>query len=141
MHPRSRLLLLAAAIVLAACSNAAPTVSGAWVRPASTNGVSAAYFTITASPGAADSLVSATSPAAAMVMLHDTTTDGTGMTGMVEMTRADIPAGTSVAFAPGGRHLMLTGLTGPLVAGATIELDLVFEHAGVIVVQAEIRQG
>ena len=141
MRPRSRLLILAAAIVLAACSNTAPTVSGAWVRPAAAGGASAAYFTVTAPSGTADALVSATSPAAGMVMLHETTTDDTGMTGMDDMARVDIPAGASVAFAPGGRHLMLTDLTGPLVPGATIELDLVFEHAGVVAVKAEVRQG
>jgi hypothetical protein len=141
MRPSSRLLLLGAAIALAACSNGAPAVRDAWVRPAAVDGVSAAYFTVTAPSGPGDALVSATSPAAGMVMLHETATDDTGMTGMDEMARVDIPAGASVAFAPGGRHLMLTDLTGPLVPGAIIELDLVFEHAGVVVVKAEVRQG
>jgi hypothetical protein len=111
------------------------------VRSAAAGGVSAAYFTITAPSGSADTLVSATSPAAGMVMLHESATDDSGMTAMDEMTRVDVPAGGSVAFAPGGRHLMLTDLTGPLVPGTTIELDLVFEHAGMVVVQAEIREG
>jgi copper(I)-binding protein len=35
---------------------------------------------------------------------------------------------------------MLMGLTGELTAGGTIELHLVFEHAGEVVVKAAIRQ-
>ena len=36
---------------------------------------------------------------------------------------------------------MIMGLKSELAVGGTIELDLVFEHAGKVVVQAEIRQG
>jgi copper(I)-binding protein len=36
---------------------------------------------------------------------------------------------------------MLMGLTADLAVGASIELTLVFEQAGSVVVQAEIRQG
>ncbi len=142
MRPRSRLLVLAAAVLLAACSSAAaPSVSGAWARPAGADGVSAAYLTITAPSGAADALLSASSPAAEMVEIHATSTDGSGMTGMDAVSRVDIPAGGSVEFKPGGHHLMLMGLTGALTPGSKIELDLVFEHAGRVVVQAEIRAG
>ena len=140
MRPRPRLLVIAAAVVLAACSSgAAPSVSGAWARPAAAAGSSAAYFTITAPSGAADALLTATSPVADMVQIHETTTDGSGMTGMDAVDRVDVPAGSSVEFKPGGHHLMLMGLTSALAPGSTIELDLVFEHAGKVVVQAEIR--
>ena len=144
MRPRSRLLVfaVAVAIVLAACSSgAAPSVSGAWARPAAAAGVSAAYFTITTPSGAADALLSASSPAAASVEIHETSTDGTGTTSMHALTRVDVPPGRSIEFKPGGHHLMLMGLTGALTPGSTIELDLVFEHAGKVVVRAEIRQG
>jgi hypothetical protein len=135
-------MLVAVAVAVAACSSgAAPSVSGAWARPAAAAGVSAAYFTITAPSGAADALLSATSPVADMVEIHETATDGTGMTSMDAVARVDVPAGSSVEFKPGGRHLMLMGLTSTLAPGSTIELDLVFEHAGKVVVQAEIRQG
>ena len=152
MRPhRSRALVIVmsavAAVAIAACgagataSGSAPTISGAWVRPAAANGQSAAYFTITNTSGAADALLSATSPGASMVELHETSTDGSGMTGMHPVARLDIPAGRSVDLKPGGYHLMLMGLSGELAVGKTIELDLVFEHAGKVVVNAEIRQG
>lgn len=142
-----RLLIATAAVLLAACSaGAAPSaaalsISDAWARPAGASAQSAAYMTIKNASGSADALLSATSPGAAMIGLHETTTDGAGMTGMQPVARVDIPAGASVQLKPGGYHFMLLGLTGDLAVGKTIELDLVFEHAGKVLVMAEIRQG
>jgi len=147
MRPQSfrPLLLIVGAIALAGCGSAASsgtaTISGAWARPAATGGQSAAYFTMTNTSTAADALLSASSPGAGMVEVHETTVDGAGVAAMHPVARIDIPAGESVALKPGSYHLMLMGLTSELMVGKTIQLDLVFEHAGVVVVQAEIRQG
>ena len=149
MRAQLQRMLIVATVVFAlgACSAgaspsaAAISVSDAWARPAAASAQSAAYMTIKNSTGSADALLSATSPAAAMVELHETSTDSAGMTGMHPVARVDIPAGSSVQLKPGGYHFMLMSLTGDLVAGKTIELDLVFEHAGKVIVTAEIRQG
>ena len=145
------LIVALAAIAIAACGSAAtptgatPTgaasisISDAWARPGATGGQSAAYLTITNTTGTADALLSATSPGAAPVELHETSTDGSGMMGMHPVSRLDVPAGGSVQLKPGSYHLMLMGLTGDLVAGKTIPLELVFEHAGKIVVMAAVR--
>ena len=148
MHPgRSVFALMAivvgAAALLAACSGsvAKPQISDAWARPAAGSAESAAYFTITGPAGQDDALLSASSPAARMVELHEVSTDAQGMTGMHHIDRLDIPAGETVRLEPGGYHLMLMGLTGELEVGGTLELTLVFERAGSVVVQAEIRKG
>ncbi len=139
-------ILVAIASVLAGCGSsggspvAAPSVASAWARAAGADGQSAAYFTITNSSPTADALLSASSPAAAVVEVHETSTDDAGMTGMHPVARVEIPAGGSVEFKPGSFHLMLTDLAGELTVGQTIELDLVFEHGGTVVVTAEIRQ-
>ena len=75
-----------------------------------------------------------------MVEVHETSVDGAGMTDMQPVAKVVIPAGQSVVFKPGSYHLMLMDLTAELTAGETIELDLVFEHAGKVVVRAAIRQ-
>jgi copper(I)-binding protein len=143
---RSLLTFLAvavgAAVLLGACSGAAanPQVSDAWARPGAASAESAAYFSITASASQGDALLSASSPAANMVQLHEVSTDTNGLTGMHHIDRLDIPAGETVRLEPGGYHLMLMGLTSELAVGGTIELTLVFERAGSVVVQAEIRQ-
>ncbi len=147
--PSSAVLAAALAVVLVGCSSsastapsaAAPTVSDAWARPAVQGGTGAAYMTISNPGGSADTLLSASSPAAASVELHRTMTDASGMTGMSPIDRLEIPAGGSVSLAPGGYHLMMMGLSAPLEAGSTVEIELVFEHAGKVVVQAEVRQG
>ena len=136
-------VLVAAVVAVAGCSSAvaAPTIAQAWARPGPAGGNSAAYLTITGAAGQADALLSASSPAAGMVQLHEVSTDASGMTGMHQIDRLDIPAGAAVTLEPGGHHLMIMGLKSDLAVGGAIELDLVFEHAGKVVVQAEIRQG
>jgi copper(I)-binding protein len=147
MRPRSfrRLVPLVAVLALAGCGSAASsgaaTISDAWARPAAAGGMSAAYFTITNTSTTADALLSVSSPSAAMVQLHETSVDAAGVAAMHPVARVAVQAGGSVAFKPGSYHLMLMGLTSELSAGKTIQLDLVFEHAGKVVVQAEIRQG
>ena len=62
--------------------------------------------------------------------------------GVAKMRAVDavaVPAGKRVVLAPKGTHVMLMGLTGPLVAGETFELVLRFEHAGEQTVKVEVR--
>lgn len=145
MRPRLLLLSVSIAAVLAqaGCSGSvgAPAIDQAWVRPAAAGAETAGYLTITGAAGQADSLLSASSPGAGTVELHEVSTDTSGMTGMHAIKRIDIPAGGTVRLEPGGFHLMIMGLISELAVGGTLELDLVFEHAGKVVVQAEIRQG
>jgi copper(I)-binding protein len=98
----------------------------------------AAYLTITNS-GAEDALLSVTSPGATAVepmggMAADGTGDGVG--------RAEggtpIPADGTVAFTPGGTHLMVEGLAAPVAAGDTLRLRLEFEHAPALEVEASV---
>ncbi len=135
--------LVVASIAVVGCSlassPAAPTVNDAWARPAPAGGQSAAYFTITNPATTSDALVSATSPGAGMVDVHETSVDGAGMSAMQPVAKVVIPAGQSVVFKPGSYHLMLMDVTAELTPGGTIELDLVFEHAGKVVVRAAIR--
>jgi copper(I)-binding protein len=147
MRPSVRVLaalaLVALVAAVGACSSSAatPTIAQAWARPAPAGGNTAAYFTITAASSQADALLSASSPAADMVQVHEVSTDASGMTGMHPIDRLDVPAGTSVTLNPGGFHVMMMGVKSELAVGETIELDLMFEHAGKVVVQAEIKQG
>jgi copper(I)-binding protein len=146
MRPRIALLLIAAmaAATLAACSTssgsaaAAPTVSGAWARPGAAGADTAAYLDITGS-GSADALLSASSPGATTVELHETSTDAAGMTGMHPIASLAVPAGATVTLKPGSFHLMVMGLKQALAVGDKLELELVFQNAGKIVVQAEVK--
>lgn len=111
-----------------------------WARataPAMKNG--AAYLTIENRGRAADRLVSASAAIAARVELHRTEIGENGVMRMREARGIEIPAGESVKIAPGGYHVMLVGLKGPLVKGATFPLTLRFEKAGAREVTVTVR--
>ena len=100
----------------------------------------AGYLVITGG-SQADALLGATSPAAGTVELHETSMDSSGMTGMHPISRLEIPAAATVTLQPGGYHLMLMEPTGEITVGSTVQLELTFEKAGKITVQAEVKQG
>jgi periplasmic copper chaperone A len=58
---------------------------------------------------------------------------------MQEVDRIDLPAGTAVALAPGGYHVMLLDLVKPLELGDTFTLTLTFEKAGTREVTVTVR--
>lgn len=98
----------------------------------------AAYLTIVNGTGQSDRLVGVESNRADRVEMH-TTIKKDGMMSMQKLSGVDVPAGKSVAFEPGGRHIMLIGLHDALKAGQTFSLTLVFEKAGRRQVQVEVR--
>jgi copper(I)-binding protein len=121
----------------ASATGSAITVRDAWVRPAAAGAESAAYLTI-ASSGSADRLTAVECTIATSAMLHQTTTDPSGMTGMSLIEDLPIPAGGTVKLEPGGTHIMLTGLRQALVTGTTVELRLVFDGAGTLTIPATV---
>lgn len=62
--------------------------------------------------------------------------------GVVKMLPVDsitIPAKQSVELAPGGLHIMLINLQGPLEAGKTIALELTFDNGTILKIEAPIK--
>jgi len=62
---------------------------------------------------------------------------------VMKMRRVDaveVPAGQTVAFAPGGLHVMLIGLKEPLITGKTFPLTLNFEQAGAVTLEVAVGQ-
>jgi copper(I)-binding protein len=128
------LVLLAAFSAQAAPATVA--VTGAWARatlPHQDEGV--AYFTLL-SPGG-DTLTEIDTPAAAMAMLHRTSSTG-GMASMDDLENLPLPAGKSVTLSPGGTHVMLMQMPHPLKAGDTLVLSLHFAKAGVQTVRVPV---
>jgi copper(I)-binding protein len=102
--------------------------------------VSAAYLTIANGLAADDVLVGASAPEVTdRASLHETTTGDDGMTGMHHASAIAIPARGSLTLQPGGVHVMLEDLKKDLVAGGTVRLQLAFERAGVVEVDARVR--
>ncbi len=127
---------LAAVVILAmttvACSQSGDVeIDDAWARTsAASQDNGAAYMTLVGGD-AGDRLLSVSVPSsvAAMAMMHETVMNNDVMS-MQPVEGVDIPAGDSVAFAPGGYHVMLMNLAAPLVDGMEFDLVLTFEKAG-----------
>jgi periplasmic copper chaperone A len=97
------------------------------------------YMSITNKGVAADRLVSASSPAAEKVQIHEMTMQN-GVMKMRELPNGlPIEAGRTVSLAPGGNHLMLVGLKAPLKQGDKVPVTLNFEKAGKIKVTLDVQ--
>jgi copper(I)-binding protein len=87
-------------------------------------------------------LVSAASPAAGVVEIHQMAMDGDVMT-MRPVAGLDLPAGKMVELKPGGYHVMLMDLKRALKAGDVVPVTLVVEGADkkreTVEVQAQVR--
>jgi copper(I)-binding protein len=109
-----------------------------WTRAAGANGNGAAYLRLRNAGAQADRLLSASTPAARVVELHTMERDGNVMR-MRPVPDIALPPGQTVELRPGGLHIMLIGLTAPLVQGGRVPLTLRFERAGEMRVELDIQ--
>ncbi|HMM50573.1 MAG TPA: copper chaperone PCu(A)C [Burkholderiaceae bacterium] len=117
------------------------TVSDPWVRATvASQKASGAFMTLTAARDAR--LVAASSPAAGVVEIHEMAMQDNVMR-MRAIDGLALPAGKPVKLEPGGYHVMLMQLKGPLNAGDTVPLELVIENPDksreTVQVQAPVR--
>ena len=133
---------LFAAVVASAAAAGPIAVGNAWSRPEAAGLPTAvAYMTLNNAGGSPDRLVGGSTPKAARVSLHRSQMSG-GMMSMQPLPDGlALAPGATVALAPGGYHLMLTGLRGGLRAGETYPLTLRFAHARPLTVQVQVRAG
>ena len=110
------------AIAAGAAAADGPKVSQAWARATAPGvDVGAAYLTIDG--GAADDIVE----------------ESGGVAKMRAVEGIKVPAGKRVALAPKGTHIMLMGLSKPLVAGESFPLELRFAKAGALSATVLVR--
>ncbi len=122
-------------------AQAQTTVKDAWVRGTVAQQQATGMFAqITSSSGGR--LVSASSPVAGVVEIHEMKMDGDVMK-MKASPGLDLPAGKTVELKPGGYHVMMMDLKRQLKAGETVALTLVIEGADrkreTLEVQATVR--
>ena len=99
------------------------TVTDAWAR-ATVQGQKAtgAFMKITAKDNA--KLVSASSPVAGVVEIHEMKMDKDVMKMAALPNGLELPAGKAVELKPGGYHVMLMDLKAPLAKDSTVPLTL-----------------
>jgi len=133
-------LLVFAALVLALMS---PAVAGESVRVGDLEIVSvwtratppaaqvgAAYATITNHGETPDRLIAIRSPMIGRGEVHEMSMVGGVMKMRAVAGGLEILPGGTVELKPGGFHVMLIGLAGPILEGKTLPLTFVFEKAG-----------
>jgi periplasmic copper chaperone A len=133
----------AVAVTLAACGSTAPSGSSpsaspsgsssgsaaglsaadAWVKTAP-SGMTAAFLTLTNSSDADQVVVSASSPAAAMVQIHETVDQGGQMVMQENKDGITVKAHGTAVLEPGGDHLMLMSVAAPIKAGDLVPFTL-----------------
>lgn len=131
----SRAALMAAiALTLAACSSGASgddassiTLTDTWVK-AVPDGMTAVFGTVTNSADRDITITAANSDAASAVELHEVVDDVMrpvegGLT---------VAAGESLMLQPGGYHLMLMGITAPIVPGDEIAVTLTLSDGSTV---------
>jgi copper(I)-binding protein len=99
-------------------------------QPADGAKAAAGYMGISNGGQHPDKLVGVETPAAKSAMLHQSTVNADGVATMSHVDGIEVPADDTVMLEPGGYHIMLMGLTQPLVEGQMVPGVLVFEHAG-----------
>ncbi|MDQ8756421.1 copper chaperone PCu(A)C [Sphingosinicella sp. LHD-64] len=135
---RNAVPILAALLLATGCNQAPSTdveVTNPVIRlPAVPGRPGAGYFHLRA-PQDRVALTAVTTPAAERVEMHETMSEG-NMASMRPVRRIEV--GREIAFAPGGRHLMLFGVSPELKAGETTDLTFQFEQGAPVTVSARV---
>ncbi len=99
---------------------------------------SAAFMQLQNSSSTEGFLVSADTPAAAVVELHTHTMDE-GVMRMRQVPQITLPPNTTVSLEPGGLHIMFFDLKSPLSPGDEVPITLTFSDGSSKAVTAEVR--
>ena len=113
-------------------------VDHVWSRAAMAGHEGVVYLTIT-NDGAQDTLTGASTPVAAKAELHQSFNES-GVMKMRPVAALPIEPGKPATLAPGGYHIMLTGLTQPLKQGDSFPVTLTFANAGAVTATATVEK-
>jgi len=131
-------VLLSAFGAVAAAQTGSVEVTNAWARATPAKAENGAAYLTLQSP-TPDRLTGASTPVAKKAELHEMTMErGVMMMGPIE--GIDLPAGQPVTLKPGAMHIMLLGLTQPLVAGQSFPVTLSFAKSGTREVTVSIEK-
>lgn len=136
---RHILMSAAAGLLLVGAAQAEITVSNPFSRASAPAAKAGAAFLTLAIDAGSDTLLGASSPVADKVELHTHLMEN----GIARMRPVEgglpVTAGTPVELKPGGLHIMLIGLKGPLKQGDSFPLTLKFEKAGEVAVTVPVQ--
>jgi len=109
------------------------------IETAATARTGAGYLSVTNNSTAPDRLLAIRTDFP-RTEIHTVDVDARGVARMHPVEALEIPPGSTITLAPQGLHVMFMGLTAPLSAGESIPAVVVFEEAGEIAVEFEIKK-
>lgn len=131
-------IAIAAMALVAGCQQAPKdvTADSAWVRlPAVAGNPGAAYFTLHGGSSETN-LLSVGAKFAVRTELHESMKGHEGMMTMAPVKAVPVPAGGTVAFEPGGKHVMLFDIAPTLQPGEKAPITLTLANGKTVEVQA-----
>ena len=138
MRPLAVLALLSVVTLYGCAKKPVLLVDSAFVRlSAAPRGPAAGYFTVHGGP-TTDRLMEVSSPMVIRIEMHDSMIKG-GMSTMKPIDGGvEIPAGGTVEFKPGGRHLMMFYINPGMLPPRTLQMNFSFASGERIMVDAKI---
>lgn len=125
----SRIAVAGVTMLVVATASAQTTVKDAWIRGTVAQQKATGLFAHITSTGGGR-LVSASSPVAGVVEIHEMSMDGGVMKMRALSQGLELPAGKAVELKPGGFHVMLMDLKQQLKDGDAVAVTLVVEGKG-----------
>ena len=113
-------------------------IENAYTRSTVPGQMAAGGFMKIENKGSVDQLISASSPVAGEVQLHEMAMEGNVMR-MRQVKEVVVPAGGVVELKPGGLHLMFMNIKAPLAAGESVPVKLKFAKAGEVEVKMPVN--
>lgn len=131
---------LLAPLALSACSDPAPSyVDQAWVRLSPNKDTPSAGYFVAHGGDAGVQLRGVMTDYALKVEMHESVSEG-GVMKMKPVESVDVPAKGSVAFAPGGKHLMIWGINDTAISRGKMQLTFLMSNGDRLLVDAVIRK-
>lgn len=140
MRARFALFAMAAPLALSACGDPAPSyIDQAWVRLSPNKDMPSAGYFVVHGGDAGVQLRGVLTDYALKVEMHETISKD-GMTTMERVESVDVPPKGQVAFAPGGKHLMIWGINDTAISRGKMQFTFLMGNGDRLLVDAVIRK-
>ena len=134
------LTALLAPLALSACGDPAPSyIDQAWVRLSPNKETPSAGYFVAHGGDAGAQIRGVMTDYALKVEMHESV-EKNGVMSMKPIDSVDVPAKGEVAFAPGGKHLMLWGVNDTAISRGKMQLTFLMGNGDRLLVDAVIRK-
>ncbi|BBD98579.1 copper chaperone PCu(A)C [Sphingobium amiense] len=134
------LTALLAPLALGACGDPAPSyIDQAWVRLSPNKDMPSAGYFVAHGGDSGAQIRGVITDYALKVEMHESVAKN-GVMSMKPVDSVDVPAKGEVAFAPGGKHLMLWGVNDTAIGRGKMQLTFLMGNGDRLLVDAVIRK-